>query len=374
MVKLLPLSAMALVSFSLALSSCYRVPNQAWTQTHAPLQVANHQSKYMILEVDENGPIFNMDQYQGMKQWLNKDSPDTPVIIFINGWHHNAQSDDSNLLDFKKFLGAIEVASAGNPLAGIYIGWRGDSYDTLLNFEASDFLTIWGRKNAAETVGKHGLNEILTYLKDNHPDRRVFVIGHSLGGAALFNAIKTTLPKEANDGFEYILLNPAVSEKELRRVEQQYQKLQSFQLEASSLATTQLALARAHRKITVLQALGDKPVGFLYRIAYLSTPIGFDKKRTTHKAYTCENANDCTWKKEADCYVALANGKFIIEASPSKGETCLDKNLKPVWVISGADSVSANHNDILNSVQAAALADLIGQRIQWTSAPSATQR
>lgn len=348
------------------LASCTTVPNRAWWQPHdvSPID-QQHQSMRMVVEIDEKGPIFYDAQFQRLKKWLENESSNMPVVLFVNGWHHNAQVSDSNLNDFNGFIGKVEDV-AGAPVVGVYIGWRGDSLDTLFGWEPSDFFTIWGRKKASVNVGEQGLRQILDYLRE-FPNRQVFVVGHSLGGSALFHAVKRDLASEVNDGFEYIMLNPAVAEREFREVEQEFLQAQSARLTRSNediSTTAKLALERANRKITVMQALGDVPVRILYRIAFLNTPIGFDKKRITHRAYGCGDQDPCPTQQDPECTVVLADGKFIIETIRTEGGTCYENNLKPVWVISTADSVSASHGDILNSVQASALSDLLGVRIR----------
>ncbi|WP_045049945.1 hypothetical protein, partial [Rouxiella chamberiensis] len=96
---------------------------------------------------------------------------------------------------------------------------------------------------------------------------------HSFGGSALFHAIKDGLAQEQLDGFEYFMLNPAVAEREFDEVEQAlvsaWAASPAF---AGTVSITAADALRQHRKVTVLQAQGDKAVGVGYRIAFRGTP------------------------------------------------------------------------------------------------------
>ena len=173
------------------------------------------------------------------------------------------------------------------------------------------------------------------------------------------------------------MMNPAVGSGEFAEVENSLNAAASRRAQAISVEQQALILARIHRKVIVLQALGDLPVGFLYRLAFLSDqPIGFDNKRVTHTAYACaKSSSRCGPGSNPDaatigsavsyCKLYLAQGEFVLEtkSTGAQDETCRVNFSKAVWVVSGEDSVSKSHNDIFNGVQARALADLISQRL-----------
>lgn len=348
-----------------ALTSCSSVPDVAyWPEHEAAHLDAPARSERMVIEINDDGRFHRPGQFDRLQRWLAAEPAQLPVVVFINGWHHNASPDDCNLIDFDRFLAAVE-AKAGTPVRGLYVGWRGDSIDTPLAWEPSDFLTVWGRKNASVIVGEGGLAQVVAMLRAQHPDRTVYMIGHSFGGSALFHAIKGGLAQEQLHGFEYFMLNPAVAEGEFDAVEQAlvaaWAASPAFTDLVSITATDAL---RQHRKVTVLQAQGDRAVGWGYRIAFRDTPIGFDRQRQTHRAWVCEAGNGCPPPAQDACTATLADGRFVLRAVSLPGQGCAPMQQRPVWVIAGADSVSADHNDILNSVQAEALADLLAQRWQ----------
>lgn len=345
------------------LSSCSSVPDVAYWPEHEARPLAlPARSERMVIEINDAGGFHWPGQFNRLQRWLAAEPVDLPVVVFINGWHHNASPNDSNFTDFEEFLGKVE-AKAGTPVRGLYVGWRGDSYDTPLAWEPSDFLTVWDRKNASVTVGENGLAQVVALLREQHPERAVYMIGHSFGGSALFHAIKDGLVQEQLDGFEYFMLNPAVAEREFDEVEQAlvsaWAASPAF---AGTVSTTAADALRQHRKVTVLQAQGDKAVGMGYRIAFRGTPIGFDRQRQTHRAWVCATADACPPPPLDACTATLADGRFVLRARTIPGQGCAPMQQRPVWVIAGADSVSADHNDILNSIQADALADLVAQR------------
>ena len=359
------------LTLSVVASSCAHIPNKAWWDPHdsSPIdEGSKYKSARMVLEISEEGPVFHEDQSLRMKAWLEVQQPSAPVVMFVNGWHHNAEHDDANLRDFNSFIGYIEKAS-GMPVSAVYVGWRGDSLDTPIPIEGSDFLTIWGRKSASVVVGSEGLREILSYMRERHRDRQVYVIGHSLGGSALLYAVKHDLPKEANTHFEYFMLNPAVGSREFKEFEQ---KLSAALAETNSppmfARNMQLSIERAYRKLTVLQARGDGAVRWGYPVAFLDKGIGFSRKWKTHRSYLCKSQDPCEIPDDPTCSASLVNGTFVVETLPTKGSNCTQYNQKPIWVILGEEGTFDGHNDILTSLQATALADIIGKRISFAAA------
>lgn len=352
------------VAFVVILSGCTIVPDKPWQPMHVQEQVgSDYGSTLLVIEASEKGHFFEDEQFEKAKSWLAEDHNSDPLLIFVNGWHHNAETDDGNLQSFRSLVADVEQVAAER-LKGLYVGWRGDSVDILNLPEPVDFLTIWGRKGASRKVGEDAIKQLLDHLRATHPDRRVIIMGHSLGGSALFHALKSNLGDTFEDSYEYILLNPAASDKEFREVEEDFEKRLNLQLQTTGEKTSvsHIATIRDHRKLTVFQALGDRAVGFFYRIAFLgSTPVGFKEKRISHHAFICEDGGECGASDDT-CYNYLAGGKFVIKTRISETESCNEINRRPIWVVAGQDSVSKGHNDIFNGVQKDALADLIGRR------------
>lgn len=342
------------------------VADVAWQTPHDGRQVAvGLKSTILTIELDDNGAFHQPEQRSNMETWL-RNNDEKPLLLYVHGWHHNARKGNRNLVSFTSFLARIEEQS-GSPVLGLYVGWRGDSVDAEFLPELIDFFTIWGRKSASRVVGENGLKQILDHIRDEYPDRRVFAMGHSLGGSALFHALKSDLQGTFDDGYEYLLMNPAASDEEFDEAGAELRRLALMRSQmAESEANIEKTL-RDYRKMLVLQALGDRAVGIFYRIAFLgSTPVGFKKDRITHNAFACDIDVDCERKRRA-CDLYLANNdRFAIEAVSEELKDCLSDSAEPIWVATGEESVSRDHNDIFNGVQSEAIVGLVAEALELT--------
>lgn len=171
-------------------------------------------NKYTLgfVEINDQGQFRdNRQQLNSLIKALESTSNDEPLIIsvFVHGWHHNAKEGDPNIESFKKSL--AELAEVYKDFAikrkvfGVYVGWRGDS----VNVDYINEFTFWDRKNTADNVGHVSLSELLLRLekvkndknqverernadqKDNKKTKgrnRLAIIGHSFGGAAVFQS------------------------------------------------------------------------------------------------------------------------------------------------------------------------------------------
>jgi hypothetical protein len=144
----------------------------------------------------------------------SKEYLESGVIMFVyaHGWKHNASFDDENVKEFRKSLRRIhklEYLAAGKQkrpprkVAGIYVGWRGQSVPVPL----IEDLTFWDRKNTANTVGHGALTELFIQLenvqishldvydksKDRLAQSRLIVVGHSFGGQMVYSALSQIL-------------------------------------------------------------------------------------------------------------------------------------------------------------------------------------
>jgi hypothetical protein len=231
---------------------------------------------FHVIQADDQGSLWStpqaqrvLDRVQTLSQQQN-----TLVVVFIHGWHHNAASDDPNLVDFRQALVALDgelstprrqdlrsraTGSPGSRLVGIYVGWRGRSLPGPL-----DYLTFWGRKPAAERVGEGDVGEFIErlqriYLRANaaamdapgRPNVGLVTIGHSFGAQVLWKSLGRQLemplaerapcmsnslvpqPAVQDDvrvpidslGDLNILLNPALEAYQFARVDALYRQL-----------------------------------------------------------------------------------------------------------------------------------------------------
>ena len=131
------------------------------------------------------------------------------VFVFVHGWRHDADFNDSNVQQFREFLSrASENEIVGKrEVMGLYLGWRGD----FTRIPVARGLSYWARKDVAEEVGDGGVTEILSKLQQllvqqfddtnvNQADplyKNTFVvIGHSFGGGIVLSALHDILLKD----------------------------------------------------------------------------------------------------------------------------------------------------------------------------------
>jgi hypothetical protein len=135
------------------------------------------------------------------------------IIAFVHGWKHTARFDDANVemvrenLRFLSLLERLNSKREGRKprkVVGVYAGWRGLSSKI---WGVKEF-TFWERKNTAHEVGRGGLSELFLRLEDlrnaSHilhegetNQTRLFIIGHSFGGAATYSALANLLAERA---------------------------------------------------------------------------------------------------------------------------------------------------------------------------------
>jgi hypothetical protein len=145
------------------------------------------------------------------------------VIVFIHGWHHNAEweidtdTGDKHFAAFRQVLKALTLREAerydatgpkGRCIVGIYVGWNGDPPGSLL--PSLGFLThasFWDRGKTAETIGggadlRDAMAKIFTATKAPNQDiateSPLILIGHSMGALILESAFLALLKDPAH--------------------------------------------------------------------------------------------------------------------------------------------------------------------------------
>lgn len=171
-----------------------------------------------VVQVDDYGQFWDRGAAELALKDIEKKTREsnTVVVLFIHGWHHNAQIDDSNAIDFAKSISALRTElgrdlykAARKELTGkddvkvisVYVGWRGRSL-----YSYFDYLTFWGRKAAAERVGEGDLREFLLSMNNIYRERNTIrageqhkpfmgmtTFGHSFGGQVLMKAVAGTI-------------------------------------------------------------------------------------------------------------------------------------------------------------------------------------
>jgi hypothetical protein len=175
------------------------------------------------IEIDDYGSFWSTEEASRVLRVIADESnnTNTVVLLYVHGWHHNARDvKGGDLSKFKSTLGQLKakleqpmyvdsrVTLTGRSdvrVIGIYVGWRGRSMPGFL-----DYLTIWGRKSAAERVGSGDLREFLANLQKLYELRNqkckgrlaeecqstfmgLVLAGHSLGGQVLMKSVSPAL-------------------------------------------------------------------------------------------------------------------------------------------------------------------------------------
>jgi hypothetical protein len=227
-----------------------------------------------IVEFDDQGLFWNRQEVERSLRQIREvsEKQDVLVIVFFHGWFNNADVCNGKLACFRELVAlaaqaekrfvepqrkqVIETrtdqARASQPrrVIGVFGGWRGET----LAVPGLKFVTFWGRKSAAHTVGENGaateliarLSRIVRRQADAGNDTpsgnggaksqtpvdgrgltgsSLVVIGHSFGGALVMSAVNNELSRAAGealaeDGSEKlvrsrladltVLINPAV--------------------------------------------------------------------------------------------------------------------------------------------------------------------
>jgi hypothetical protein len=168
-----------------------------------------------FVEFDDQGWLWSPKQLDAVMDALREEEKDQRLIIvaFVHGWKHTAKFDDTNVemvRDNLRFLNLLERLNSKREgrkprkVVGVYAGWRGLSSKVWGLKE----LTFWERKNTAHEVGRGGLSELFVRLEDlrnsSHiihdgetNQTRLFIIGHSFGGAATYSALANVLAERA---------------------------------------------------------------------------------------------------------------------------------------------------------------------------------
>jgi hypothetical protein len=197
---------------------------------------------FNLIEFNENGRLWDTAQLAAAESSITRlagASKPLVLVIFIHGWHHNADLKDENIKSFESVL-ARTVKSVGESydIMGIYLGWRGES--TALWPEFLNNISFFNRRDAADrmansveladTLLRLGFDARNAYqhaypagsAEQGEPPQQpqVVLVGHSFGGRILERSIVPSLLASVrstgaiNRGKPFdliVLLNPAHS-------------------------------------------------------------------------------------------------------------------------------------------------------------------
>lgn len=217
----LPL-AVGLVAFASLAVGCHPYNRTYFTESTKGSYL-DRKLRSPIIEFDDDGYMREQWQLPEALKAMDSVAADVSsgrrhsvvVVVFIHGWHNNAQIDNGNLRDFNLFADSLEQrlhadTPANSPaVLPIYIAWRGQNtwrphwYNSYFIPLAAQYLTFFSRKATAERMGRGELEIVLSRIsrkwhewqhssKGGLNESYLVIAGHSFGGAALLTA---TLPQ-----------------------------------------------------------------------------------------------------------------------------------------------------------------------------------
>lgn len=354
------MKALLLLLLVISMTGCVTVPD-------APFRASTNidssvKGKIFVVEFNDQGNPHIQKQIDDLTSSIKNHETSDDLVIFVHGWHHNGKETDGNYIGFKSFMS--ELNSAKTQYTGLYIGWRGDQNDPFGidgSIEPIDLLSLSERKNVSVKVGENGLSKLLLNINQlihSKFIKRYALIGHSLGGSAVFHAAKDML--ENKDDNIFVLLNPAITD-----------------LEYKPIAKLRTPGGRFPKMVT-LQADNDLAINFIYDLVSVGAdPVG-DSWTISHDLNACpDDEADCQadfkarkakLALEPDCKTLFSDNAWVITSREDNGEgrlTCAQSNELLSWVVVARDHSVEQHNGILTKSQAAALLDIL--RINKTS-------
>ncbi len=175
-----------------------------------------------FVEFDDQGRFWNRQQVDLLEKTLEEENrrPDTSgvaVVVFAHGWRHDSRVCDDNVACFRTFLKQVQADAATvarvaggtirpKRIVAVYIGWRGLS----ANVQPLEDLSFWARQRVANRIASGDLIELLTRIElfvdradASDPNRaRLAVIGHSLGGTMVYEALANILKMRALEALD----------------------------------------------------------------------------------------------------------------------------------------------------------------------------
>lgn len=214
------ISVCSLVTFLLCISCSYDYPfrktlaecncettncDQCALEIHQTSSKDGLGKRYEIsfVEFDDNGMPMLAGQRSLLSTILEGNlDRDLIILAYVHGWYHNASGEDGDVQGFRSLLMTMQeeenARGSHRQVLGVYIGWRGMAWKIKQLF----LLTFEARYEAAKNIGVGSLYSLLLMLNDfyvaKNPSRdpngtRLFIVGHSLGGQIVFQALKSEL-------------------------------------------------------------------------------------------------------------------------------------------------------------------------------------
>ena len=348
------------------------------------------------VEYDDQGLLYSREQLDKTLGHIKNIKTKQDIVVFIHGWRHNAKTDDENVVDIRGYLKAISsLANSkknGRKISGVYVGWRGVNIDIFGEHPfLLDAFTFYNRKDVSIEIGNGQIIELLLELekmKNENPNSRLFIIGHSFGGSIVLTALKNifanralTSKSGAYKGFgnSVILINPAIegtSYFELREISeylnanpeniQKDKRPNLITVTSNGDMATKLAFPIARfLPISLLEThstINRKNQGYyhnqysefdmdLYTVGHFEkfTTHYLDADRGSMKNDNCEPSKSKNWRTQMYKQFNDNNKSYNFQSS-KLGLTYLNNSniYDPYWVIETNDDVIKGHNGIFS--------------------------
>jgi len=110
------------------------------------------------------------------------------TVMYVHGWKHNAEEDDSDLGNFRTLIRKLADANPGRQVLGIYVAWN-----ARWGLGVLDNLSFWSKKHIADRIAQSAAVTKLvgaigaTRRTTNEVADQFIAIGHSFGARLLFS-------------------------------------------------------------------------------------------------------------------------------------------------------------------------------------------
>jgi len=210
--------------------SVFTVQKDGKTQPGCTASLPNDQTvDVSFIEFSDDGSFVKPRQLDAalacITQARRQNSNGALVVLFIHGWHHNANwntqtnGGDAHFADFRRVLMSLALREAerympgpaGRRVVGIYLGWNGDPKQGLISkltdyISAAAYASFWDRYKVATRIAegvsiRQTLSAVIDRAKEPlptgaTPDSPLLMIGHSMGALMLETAFLSVLKQE----------------------------------------------------------------------------------------------------------------------------------------------------------------------------------
>ena len=169
-----------------------------------------------VIELDDDGCFESAIQLDAAAEWItarrNGDFKDhgVVVVVFVHGWHHGAQWEDTHFVAFRRVLRALAVRemerATSRRVIGVFVAWHGDPPRYWFRDTAGlTHLSFYNRYQTARRISQsndlyHTLRTITIGTKESQGrsiSSQLVLVGHSMGGLITESALRRLI--EQND-------------------------------------------------------------------------------------------------------------------------------------------------------------------------------